>query len=108
MITIILVHPTTVCENGLEFHDYIRSVVLRNALAGGKAAFSYCVAAIFLVSINSRYGRLGFGQLLGKKNVEVRHPCVAFQLTQIRTIINNFMIKRKSRKKLKESLAGQV
>lgn len=108
MITSYLGSSNYGMQNGLEF-TIISSVVLGGtALAGGKGSiFNTVVAAIFLVSIKSAMDAWGLGSYW-QRIVEGGILVFAFSITQIRTIINNFMIKRKARRKLKESLAGQV
>ena len=87
---------------GLEF-TVISSVVLGGtALAGGKGSiFNTIVAAIFLVTIRSAMDAFGVDSYW-QKVVEGVILVIAFSITEVRMMINNFIVKRNVKKQLVE------
>lgn len=85
---------------GLEF-TVISAVVLGGtALAGGKGSiFNTIVAAIFLATIRSAMDSFGVDSYW-QKVVEGIILVIAFSISQIRVIINNFLIKWKAGREL--------
>lgn len=85
-------------QNGLEF-TVISAVVLGGtALSGGKGSiFNTIVAAIFLVTIRSAMDSFGVDSYW-QKIVEGIILVIAFSITEIRNIINNFLIRQKTSK----------
>jgi ribose/xylose/arabinose/galactoside ABC-type transport system permease subunit len=85
-------------QMGLEF-TVISAVVLGGtALSGGKGSiFNTIVAAVFLVTIRSAMDSFGVDSYW-QKIVEGIILVIAFSITQIRTIINNFIIRQKTKK----------
>ncbi len=91
---------------GLEF-TVISAVVLGGtALVGGKGSiFNTIVAAIFLATIRSAMDSFGVDSYW-QKVVEGIILIVAFSITEIRNIINNYMVKYKARKELQSNKQG--
>lgn len=87
-------------QQGLEF-TVISAVVLGGtALVGGKGSiFNTAVAAIFLVTIRSAMDSFGVDSYW-QKVVEGIILIIAFSITEIRIIINNAMIKQKTKKQM--------
>jgi len=91
---------------GLEF-TVISSVVLGGtALAGGKGSiFNTIVAAIFLVTIRSAMDAFGVDSYW-QRVVEGVILVIAFSITEVRNIINSFVVKQNVKKQLIEKASA--